>query len=111
MMELDKKYVFHIPVYKFLKMGLIPIEYEEILDVLIDWFNQEGYDSLYITEVKGFYKSREFDELLITIFTSSYDDLPQHIFEYWFIENNDVLGQEAFAYECNNSMFVEKIMV
>lgn len=39
-MEFDKKYVFHIPIYKFLKMNLIPIEYEEILDVLIDRFNQ-----------------------------------------------------------------------
>lgn len=111
MMELDKKYVFHVPIYKFFKMGLIPIEYEEVLDVLIDRFNQDGYGSLYITEVKGFYKSREFDELLITIFTSSYDDLPELIFKNWFIENNDVLGQEAFAYECNNSMFVEEIMV
>ena len=92
-------------------MGLIPIEYEEILDVLIDRLNQNGYDSLYITEVKGFYKSREFDELLITIFTSSYDSLPESIFECWFIENNDVLEQEAFAYECNNSMFVKEIMV
>lgn len=110
-MELDKKYVFHVPIYKFFKMGLIPIEYEEVLDVLIDRFNQDGYGSLYITEVKGFYKSREFDELLITIFTSSYDDLPELIFKNWFIENNDVLGQEAFAYECNNSMFVEEIMV
>ena len=111
MMELDKKYVFHVPIYKFFKMGLIPIEYEEVLDVLIDRFNQDGYGSLYITEVKGFYKSREFDVLLITIFTSSYDDLPELIFKNWFIENNDVLGQEAFAYECNNSMFVEEIMV
>ena len=97
-MELDKKYVFHVPIYKFFKMGLIPIEYEEVLDVLIDRFNQDGYGSLYITEVKGFYKSREFDELLITIFTSSYDDLPELIFKNWFIENNDVLGQEAFVY-------------
>ena len=109
MMELDKKYVFHIPIYKFLKIGLIPIEYEEILDVLIGRFNQNGYDSLYITEVKGFYKSREFDELLITIFTSSHDSLLEYIFESWFIENNDVLEQEAFAYECNNSMFVKKL--
>lgn len=111
MIELNRRYVFHIPVYKYLKIGLVPIGYEELLDVLIDQFNQNGYDSLYITEVKGYYKSREFDELLITVFTSSNDDFPEFLFKSWFMENNDVLGQETFAYECNDSIFIEEIRV
>ena len=110
MMELDKKYVFHIPVYKYLEIGLVPIEYEEVLDELIDRLNQNGCDSLYITEVKGYYKSRKFDELLITVFTSLGDDFPEIIFKDWFMENNDILGQEAFAYECNNKMITEEIL-
>ena len=111
MIELDTKYVFHIPIYKYIKGSLILIEYEEILDDLIDSFNQNGYDSLYLTKVRGFYKSREFDELLITIFISSNQDneSPEAIFKEWFMENNDILEQEAFAYECNGSMFIEEI--
>ncbi len=111
MIELDTKCVCHIPLYKFIDDELILIDIDEILDDLIGQFSENGYDSLYMTKVKGVYKSREFDELLITIFTSSNQnkESPEIIFKKWFMENNDILEQEAFAYEWNNSLFIEEI--
>ncbi|WP_407422258.1 hypothetical protein [Methanobrevibacter sp.] len=51
MIELDKKYVFHIPLYKYVNNDLIPIPIENIIEELIKQFNKNGYDSLYITKV------------------------------------------------------------
>lgn len=108
MIELNTKYVFHIPLYKLIDGDLILIDIEEILEELFDRFSKNGFDSLYITKVKGYYNFRTFDELLINIFTSS-DGSPEIIFKKWFLENNNILEQEAFAYELNNSMFIEEI--
>ena len=108
MMELNTKYVFHMPVYKYIENRLVLIEYDKILDDLIDQLNKSGFNSLYMAEVKGYYKSRSFDELLITLFCSSKES-PEIIFKKWFIGNNDILEQESFAYECNNSMFIEEL--
>ena len=71
MKELDKKYVFHIPLCKYVNNDLIPIAIENIIDELIKQLNENGYDSLYMTKVKGYYKSRCFDEILITLFVST----------------------------------------
>lgn len=113
MMELDKKYVFHIPLCKYVNNDLIPITIENIIDELIKQFNENGYDSLYITKVKGYYKSRCFDEILITIFVSTAfitnHDSPEAIFKKWFKANNNILEQEAYAYECNNTMNINEM--
>ncbi|WP_407394227.1 hypothetical protein [Methanobrevibacter sp.] len=80
---------------------------EDALDELISHFHQNGFDSLYMSEVKSFYKSREYEELLIILFTSG-DDFPEEIFREWFAKSNHVLGQEAFAYECNGKMYIQE---
>ena len=107
-MELNKKYVFHIPLFKFSNNRLIQIEIKDILDDLISQLNDNGFENLYITEVKGQYKSRSFDELLITLFTHD-NQSPEIIFKTWFENNNNLLKQEEYAYECNNSMYIEKL--
>ena len=99
---LDKKYVFHIPLFKFEGEQLIRIPIDDFLDDLI---GQLGSNGLYITKVKSHYKSRCFDELLLTLFVAS-DEHPEEIFGDWFRKNNDVLKQEAFAYECQNHMII-----
>ena len=116
MIELNKKYVFHIPLYKYDENEeLIPIEMGDIFDELIDAFEENGYDSLYMTDVKAYYKNRFFDEILISIFISTErlakekQEFPDRIFKKWFKENNDVLEQEGYAYEYNNKMFIEKL--
>ena len=107
MIELSEKYVFHIPLYKYLNDELVRIEIDDILDELISDLIENGFESFYMTKAKAYYKSRCFDELFLTVFTSSKS--PEAIFEKWFRDNNDVLGQEAFACECGNSLFVEKL--
>lgn len=104
MIELDKKYVFHIPLYKYLDGELVPIEMDDILDELISLL---GFKSLYLTKVKSVFKKRIYDEILLTIFTT--DGFPEEIFEKWFRQNNDVLCQEAFAYELDSKMIVKKL--
>lgn len=104
MIELNQKYVLHVPLYKFINGELIEIEIDEILVELINRLNVE---SLYMTKVKSAYKKRIYDEILITIFTSQ--ESPIEEFNKWFRQNNDVLCQEAFAYEFNNTLIIEKL--
>ena len=115
MIELDEKYVFHIPKCKYEDGELVAVELEAILDDLFCRFKRNGYESAYMSDVKSWYKQRYFDELLITVFTCSCnvsnDDsmTPSDIFGKWFRKNNDVLGQEAFAFEWDNRLFIEKL--
>lgn len=105
---LEKKYVFHIPIFKYINGELVEIGIDGVLDDLIGLFAEQGFDSLYITNVKSIYKSRIFDELTLTLFSSG-DDFPEAIFMEWFKDYNDVLCQEEFSYECNNRMFIERL--
>ena len=107
MREFSRKYVFHIPLCEYDGDGLVEIDINEILENLINRLNEKGFDSLYVTRVEGHYKSRRFDELLLTLFCDG--DEPETIFSDWFRHNNDVLKQEAFAFECGDRMYVEKL--
>ncbi len=108
MIELDKKYVFHIPLYKYENDDLVLLEIDDVLDDLMIRLGENDFNSLYITKVESHYKSRYFDEILLTLFVRN-DESPEVIFKKWFHENNDVLRQEEFAYECGNTLFVEKL--
>lgn len=83
MIELDKKYVFHIPLFRYDNGELIELDISDVLDELICQFSEHGFDSLYVTKAKGYYRSRCFDELLLSLFASSGDN-PQDIFIDWF---------------------------
>ena len=107
MREFKIKYVFHIPLCEFSGDELASIEIDEILEDLINRFNDNGFDSLYVSKAEGHYKSRRFDEMLLTLFSD--DDAPEAIFKDWFRQNNAILKQEAFAFECSNRMYVEKL--
>ena len=102
MLVLDKKYVFHIPLFKFEEGKLIELEIEDTLEDLIDSFGSQG---LYVSMVKSHYGKRIYDELLVTLFTSS-DDNPEEVFKRWFMANNCILRQEAFAYELDGKMYI-----
>lgn len=107
MKEFSRKYVFHIPLCEYSGEELVLIDIDEILEDLIGRFNENGFDGLYVSKVEGHYKSRRFDELLLTLFCDGNN--PEAIFKDWFRLNNDVLRQEAFAFECGNRMYVEKL--
>lgn len=108
MIELTEKYIFHIPLHKYADGELVLIEIDDLLDELISDLSENGFENFYLTKAKAHYKSRCFDELLITVFTSS--DSPAEIFEKWFRDNNGILGQEAFGYEYGNSMIIHELM-
>lgn len=107
-MKLDQKYVLHLPVHKFENEEITRINIDKLLDDLINTLNANNYHSFYITKVNGHYKTRSFDEILITIFTSSHEQKiqPNEIFKKWFGENNNTLKQESFAYEYGNSLYI-----
>ena len=107
-MELDSKYVLHIPLSRWENNSLIPLDVDDLLEELINDLELQGFDSFYVTKVDSYYKSRKFNEVLITIFASS-GDAPHEIFKNWFYRHNDILGQEAFAYEIVNKMVIETL--
>lgn len=104
MIRLNQKFSFHIPLYKHVSGELVSIEIDDMLEELIAEFGDNGFEGLYITKINSYYKTRQFDELLITIFSN--DDMPCEIFGNWFRRHNDVLSQEAFAYEIGNAMII-----
>lgn len=110
-MILDEKYVLHIPLSKYVNGELAAIEIDDLVDELISRLSENGYENLYILKARGYYSSRCFDEILITIYLSPDENhlLPDEIFLNWFETYNDILQQEAVGYEHNGRMFVEKI--
>lgn len=107
-MEIDCRYVLHIPLSKWVNGEIVPLDVDGEIGELISCLEVEGFDGFYVTRVKSYYKSRSYDELLVTIFAGEGDG-PCEIFREWFFRHNDVLRQEAFAVEINNRMIIEEI--
>ncbi|WP_295723686.1 hypothetical protein [uncultured Methanobrevibacter sp.] len=111
-MKLESKYVLHIPESKFIDNELIPLKTDDLIKDLIEKLNINGYENLYLSKIKGYYKGRSFDETVITIFIDrkrKKSTLPDEIFIEWFKKNNHTLKQESFAYEVDNSLYIEKL--
>lgn len=100
--RLTNRYVLHIPLTKFSNGELVDLDIEDIIDELL-----ESFESCYLTRVESYYKARNYNELLITVFAS--DEPVGLIFRDWFLKYNHILAQEAFAYEHNNEMIVEEL--
>ena len=98
------KFVFHIPLYKYKNSQLIRLEIDDLIDDLTEKFEDNGIISFYMQIVKGYYKKRKYDSLLITVF--HLNDEIASIFVDWFRKNNGVLMQEALAYEKDNDLIV-----
>ena len=105
-MELDCRYVLHIPLSRWENDSLIALDVD-ILDELINLWNFKD-STVSISPVVSYYKSCRFNEVILTIFARS-NERPHEIFKKWFQDHNDVLGQEAFAYEIGNKMIIEKL--
>lgn len=100
------KFVLHVPLYRFTGNELEMIEIDELLNELLSELSSNGFDG-YISKVKSFFKSRMYDELLITIFAG--DTRVLKIFSKWFKNNNHVLCQESFAYEIGNELVIKDL--
>ena len=99
MTKLEEKYVLHIPSHKYINGELIYITTEEHIDELIKQLNHEGYTSFYVLRADGYYKTRKFEEILLTIYTTKSRERksPETIFKQWFKQNNHILKQESLA--------------
>lgn len=103
-MQLKEKYVLHIPLAKYTNNELKPLDIDDTVSELINQINENG---LYMQKVKSYYKSRIYDELIITVFTKQ-NNIGE-IFKEWFIKNNHILKQEAMAYEYNGILLIEEL--
>ena len=106
MIRLNKKYVFHIPLFRYADDRLEPIDMDDIFNELLAELTDNGFENFYISKVRGYYKSRSFDELLITIFVSDNGEILEEVFKSWFQKNNHILSQEAFSFESGNEMYI-----
>lgn len=107
---LSEKYVLHIPLHKFENGKISSLDIDGPLNSLVERLNEEGFDGFYTQNVKSHYKSRVFDELLITVYTSGdRKDLLEDIFCDWFETSNEILAQEAYAFERNDQLIIRKI--
>ena len=107
-MKLDCRFVLHIPLSKWENGKIISLDVDGEIAELTDCLEADGFDSFYITRVESRYRSRKYDELLITIFACE-DHNPCGIFRKWFCRYNHILGQEAFAIELNNRLIIEDL--
>lgn len=110
MRTLDNKYVFHIPLFKYENGQLTPLEIDDLLDDLLNEFTENGFRSMYMSNVRSCYCGRTYDERLITLFTTQ-DRSPEEIFERWFRKNNEILRQEEFAYEKGKTMTIVRLIL
>ena len=108
LMELECRFVLHIPLSRWENGEVVRLEVDDEIGDLIDCLEAGGFDSFYITRVESRYRSRTYDELLITIFAGK-DKNPSEIFRNWFYRYNHILGQEAFAFELNNRLIIENL--
>lgn len=111
MTTLNNRYVLHIPTFKYVNTEDKTIIGEEYIKILTDKLTEYGYTSFYITQAQGQYKTRKYDEILITVYASDNRDakLPDTIFGEWFRKHNHIFEQESFAYEHNNKLYIEKL--
>lgn len=108
-MEYKTKLVFHIPCAAW-NNGLIAVNYNAFKQALIKAFAEIGLTSLYSVTVKGYYKGREYDEILLTVFSNLRGaNAAVNAFRKCFEEHNDMMKQEAFAFERDGVLTVETL--
>ncbi len=108
-MEYKTKLVFHIPCATW-NNGLIPVNYNAFKQILLEAFAEIGLTSLYTVSAKGYYKGREYDEILLTVFSSLRGaNAAVNAFRKCFKERNNLMKQEALAFERDGVLIVEAL--
>lgn len=108
-MEYNAKLVFHIPC-KAWDNGLTDIDYKAFKQILLNDLAAIGLTNSYTVSAAAYYKGREYEELLLTVFCENqYKDKAAETFRQAFRRHNDIMRQEAFAYECNGNLTVEEL--
>lgn len=107
---LDTKLVLHIPHFAWEDGTLVPIDHLLFNRKLYAVLQEIGVDSWYVTKAQGFYKGRDYEEELLTVFCHGKDaDAIADRFCMGFLENRDLMQQEAFAYERNGQLVIVEL--
>ncbi len=110
-MTYDTKLTLHVPCVAKESGGLVKINYEEFKSRLIKALADVGVNSYYTQAATGYYDGAEYDEVLWTVYCEKQDgDKIAEALCRTFRESNDILKQEAFAYERNGVMTVENLI-
>lgn len=105
-MTLSNKIVLHIPEKAWINEELADIPVKKAMKSLTNMLSD--YD-FYTQRIKSCYKNRKYPETIITIFCNAEADKIIGIFSEWFKTNNDVMKQKAYAYEFNNSLYIDDL--
>jgi len=108
MLILENKYVLHIPLSRFVNGEMEMLDIDNLLEELFRKLEENGIEGFYTTRTTGFYRSRRYPELLLTVY-SNRTSIVEVIFEEWFQTHNKVLCQEAFSYEANDRLHVIRL--
>ena len=108
MLILKNKHVLHIPLSRFVNGELKMLDIDDLLEELFRKLEENGIEGFYITHATGFYRSRKYPELLITVYSNEKETV-EEILEKWFQTHNKVLCQEAFSYEANDWLHVIRL--
>ena len=104
------KLVLHIPHYAWENERLVKIDHASFKAYIGEQLTKVGIISWYTTMACGYYKGREFDEELLTVFCdeSMKDDITE-IFKHAYFDMRALMRQEAFAYECNGTLCITEL--
>lgn len=108
MLICKNKHILHIPLSRFVNGEMEMLDIDDLLEVLFDKLEENGIEGFYTTRATGFYRSRRYPELLLTVY-SNRAGIVEEIFEEWFQTHNKVLCQEAFSYEANDRLHVIRL--
>ncbi|MGI5976742.1 MAG: hypothetical protein ACOX68_03500 [Candidatus Limivicinus sp.] len=105
----DVKLVLHVPHFSWCGK-LTENQHVAFLRYLRAELGAAGFTAFYSVPATGFYSGRSYAEELVTVFCA--EDKKEHIikiFEAAYRTHNDLLQQEAFAYECGGMLFTEEL--
>lgn len=108
-MKLPHKLVFHIPQKALVHGVALEIPFSELFPNLVTALYAAGLSGFYVVDGVGFYKGRTYPEKLVTVFCGDTMEAVESAYQDWFQRFNDVLQQEAFAYEVDGELVIKDL--
>ena len=108
-MKLTHKLVFHIPQKALVHGVALEIPFSALFPNLVTALYDAGVSGFYVVDGVGFYEGRTYPEKLVTVFCEDAPEDVEKAYRDWFRHFNDVLQQEAFAYEVDGVLHIEKL--
>ena len=104
MKTLTNQISFHIPGFKYIEGKMLNIYLDDFKALLNSELKKVGIEAFYAEKAVGYYKGREYQQEIITVFFNKEDVLG--CFARTVYSMRDSLNQEAYAYELNGKMYI-----